>query len=101
MLAGAIADAADPWWIIGSAAVTLHGAKVPNVRDVDLLMSAADAERALGRLGAQTGATKPSLRFRSEVFGTWNEPPLPVEIMGGFSVATPAGWRPVVPETRQ
>lgn len=101
MLASAVADAADPWWIIGSAAVALHGAKVPDVRDVDLLMSAGDAQRILRRLGAETGAAKRSAKFRSDVFGTWSESALPVEIMGGFSVATPAGWRPVVPETRE
>ena len=47
MLAGAVADAADDWWIIGSSAVALHGANVQRVRDVDLLMSANDAERLL------------------------------------------------------
>ena len=39
--------------------------------------------------------------FRSSVFGTWSAPPLPVEIMGDLSLATPAGWRPVRPETRE
>ena len=54
MLAGAVADAADDWWIIGSSAVALHGANVQRVRDVDLLMSANDAERLLRRVGSRT-----------------------------------------------
>lgn len=101
MLAGAVGDAADDWWIIGSSAVALHGAELQNVRDVDLLMSANDAERLLRRVGGQPRSGKPSTQFRSDVFGTWLGPPLPVEIMGGFSLHTRAGWRPVMPETRE
>ena len=101
MLAGAVADAADDWWIIGSSAVALHGANVQRVRDVDLLMSANDAERLLRRVGSRTRTGKPSTQFRSEVFGTWLGPPLAIEVMGGFSLHTRDGWRPVMPETRE
>ena len=40
------AGARDHWWIIGSAAVVLHGVDT-SVADVDLLLSPADAERLL------------------------------------------------------
>jgi hypothetical protein len=101
MVAELAADASDDWWIIGSAAVALHGAQVPAVRDIDLLMSARDAERFLKRVGGRERAGKPSAKFRSDVFGTWVDPPLPVEVMGGFSLAIAGEWCPVLPETRE
>ena len=100
MTAEAAAQAGDPWWIIGSAAVALHGAEVPDIKDVDLLMMALDAERILHHLGVESCPPTYSTLFRSSVFGTWSAPPLPVEIMGDLRLSTPAGWRPVRPETR-
>jgi len=44
MIGQAAAGAADPWWIIGSAAVVVHGGAVPHVKDVDLMMSGGDAK---------------------------------------------------------
>ena len=101
MTAEAAAQARDPWWIIGSAAVALHGADVPDIKDVDLLMTAADAERTLRHLGLPSRPPTSSNLFRSSVFGIWRAPPLPVEIMGDLELGTPAGWRPVRPETRE
>lgn len=101
MVSDAAAQADDPWWIIGSAAVALHGAEVAGVGDVDLLMSARDAERTLRRVGSEVRAGEPGARFRSVVFGIWRDPPLPVEIMGGLSLAAPEGWSPVRPASRQ
>lgn len=94
-------EATDPWWVIGSAAVALLGVEVGGVQDVDLLMSVGDAERTLQRLGLRPINKEPSPRFRSAVLGAWQAPPLPVEILGGFSLSTSEGWRPVVPTTRQ
>ena len=101
MTAEATAQARDPWWIIGSAAVALHGADVPDIKDIDVLMTAADAEKVLRRLGLPSRPPTSSTLFRSSAFGTWGAPPLPVEIMGDFSLATSAGWRAVRPETRE
>jgi len=101
MIARAAAAAQDQWWIIGSAAVVLHGHPLPWVKDVDLLMSARDARAMLGRLGLEPGGAAPSARFRSAVFGIWQAPPVPVEIMGGLEVATAGGWRRVAPATRE
>jgi len=45
---GTIMDAAcDPWWIIASGAVALHGADTGQVADVDVLLSVTDATRIL------------------------------------------------------
>jgi hypothetical protein len=101
MTAEAAAQARDPWWIIGSAAVTLHGAHVPDIKDVDLLMTASDAEEVLLSLGLRSRPPTSSTLFRSSVFGTWSAPPLPVEIMGDLSLATSDGWCPVRPNTRE
>jgi hypothetical protein len=91
----------EPWWIIGSAAVALHGALATGVRDIDLMMGLADARRLLARLGLQPEPDSRHPQFRSELFVVWREPPLPVEIFAGFSLAYSEGWRPVVLQTRE
>jgi hypothetical protein len=101
LVAEAAADAADRWWIIGSAAIVLHGRNLPHVKDVDLLMSAGDAETFLRRTGVPVRAGPADARFRSAVFGVWTAPPIPVEVMGGFSVAGDGGWREVALSTRE
>jgi hypothetical protein len=93
-------DAADSWWIIGSAAVALVGGAVDEVRDVDVLMSSADASNLLARVGSGPARREPDQRFSSDVFGTWKAPPLPVEFMGGFCYCSTGLWRPVRPVTR-
>lgn len=95
------APAAEPWWIIASAAVALHGAPVEDARDVDLLMSEEDARATLLRAGVEPRAGEGTTQFRSAVFGTWLGTPLPVEIFGGFEFAGPAGWTRVLPDTRE
>ena len=101
MVAEAASGAKEPWWIIGSAAVVLHGRAVPHVKDVDLLMSAGDAEVLLRRVGAQPGRGEADERFRSTVFGCWTGPPIPIEVFGGFSVAVAGRWRDVSLSTRE
>ena len=101
MVADMTAPAADPWWVISSAAVALHGAAVDDVRDVDLLMSARDAALALTRVGVEPRPGQATEQFRSAIFGTWHGPPLPVEIFGDFDFAGPDGWSRVAPATRE
>ena len=102
LLAAQVAQCAvDDWWIIGSTAVLLHGADLPDVRDVDIVMSARDAAALLDRTAADPAPAAASDRFRSEVFGVWRAPPVPVEVMGGFRFARPDGWHPVSFATRQ
>lgn len=107
MVAEGAANAADPWWIIGSAAVALHGGPVPRIKDVDLVMSAADAERFLRRAGVEPRRGTGDGRFRSLVFGTWSSsggraaPPIAVEAFGGFELRAAGAWREVTLETRE
>ena len=101
MTAEASAQARDPWWIIGSAAVILHGAHVPDIKDVDVLMTRSDAEQVLRNLGLSSRPPTSSTIFRSSAFGAWTAPPLPVEFMGDLKLATPTGWCSVRPKSRE
>jgi hypothetical protein len=99
--AAVMSDARDPWWVIASAAVALHGADPGHVADVDVLLSTADATRLLPALGLQVrrGAAHPD--FRSSVFATWTDGPLPVEFMARFAYRAGTDWLPVQPKTRE
>ena len=101
MMAHAAEGAHDDWWVIGSAAVALHGAAVCDVRDVDLMMSPRDASAFLDRVGGIRQEAGFSMRFRSDVFGRWHAPPLPVEAFGGFRVHGSDGWQTVHFATRE
>ncbi|KQO13220.1 hypothetical protein [Sphingomonas sp. Leaf242] len=98
--ADAMSDAQDPWWVISSAAVALHRVTPIEVGDVDLLMSVGDARRLMDKLGVAPIEDGEREMFRSTLFARWQTPPLVVEIMAGFHVATGAGWTEVLPRTR-
>jgi hypothetical protein len=93
-------QAADPWWIIASAAVALHGADAGRVSDVDVLLSIADARSILPTISIdlQAGTAHPA--FRSAVFRRWSGSTLPVEFMAGFHYLHGTRWRAVRPTTR-
>jgi hypothetical protein len=98
-LAAQMVGALDPWWVIASAAMALHGAPV-EVGDVDLLASERDARALLARLGIVALSAPGTDRFRSTVFARWDTLRMPVEVMADFHVRGPAGWQLLVPETR-
>lgn len=100
MTADAMRDARDPWWVISSAAVALHGVVPIEVGDVDVLMSLGDARRVMDGLGVVPIKDGASSLFRSTLFGRWESPPLVVEVMAAFHVTTSAGWTEVLPRTR-
>ncbi len=100
MVAEAMRDARDPWWVIASAAVALQGVTPIEVGDVDVVMSVGDARRLMDTLGITPIEDGASSLFRSTLFGQWETPPLVVEIMAGFHVETAAGWTEVLPRTR-
>ncbi|GAA3708237.1 hypothetical protein GCM10022268_16970 [Sphingomonas cynarae] len=100
MVAQALADTRQPWWIIGSAAVALHGAVV-TVADVDVLLYEDDARTILSALGIVAAAGEGTALFRSAVFGQWTVPPLTVEFMAGFRFHAADGWQAVAPATRE
>lgn len=99
---GSILDGAhDPWWIIASAAVALHGADPGHVADVDVLLSVADARRVLPTIGIEPRPRSVHTAFRSSVFGTWTGTALPVEFMADFQRRSGDTWLPVRPATPQ
>ena len=81
--------------------MVLHGGNVTHARDVDLLMSERDAEAFLENVGAHCGRGQPSERFYSPVYGVWENPPMPIEVFGGFQLATDGEWRTVAFSTRE
>ncbi|SFP36720.1 hypothetical protein SAMN04488241_101186 [Sphingomonas rubra] len=80
-----MAAAREPWWVIGSAAVVLHGGTTA-VGDVDILLSVADAGLIAAALGIVVGPGGEHPLFRSTLFFVWNGTPLTVEFMAGFAV---------------
>ena len=95
-LAEELAGCREPWWLIGSAAMAVHGAPV-EVRDLDLLLGVSDAEAILGARGVPVEPGAPSAIFSSAVFAAWPAPPYTVEVFAGFLVR----GEPLVPETRE
>jgi hypothetical protein len=89
-----------PWWVIGSAAMAVHGAPV-TVCDVDLLLDSEDARILLARRGLPAEAGTPNAFFSSEVFASWDAQPYRVELFAGFRVHTPQGWLRLRPKTRE
>ncbi len=94
-------EARDPWWIITSAAVALHGADAGHIADVDVLLSKADARHILPVIGIEPRKGAKSAAFRSSIFGTWTAAALPVEFMADFHRRSNEAWIPVLPATRQ
>jgi len=93
-------NAQDPWWIIASAAVALHGADPGPVGDVDVLLSLSDARRIIQTIGLAlqpgsntarmvTGA--PSFRQRASV-SRWTARPgsFPIALSWGISCSRSA-----------
>ncbi|MBB4155188.1 hypothetical protein GGQ80_003106 [Sphingomonas jinjuensis] len=86
--------AMKPWWVIGSAAVALHGAPT-DVGDVDILIDIEDVPRVFDALDIPVEAGRPDARFRSDVFSRWDAAPLPVELMAGLCLRDRSEWVPV------
>lgn len=100
-VAGVMASFPDGWWIIGSAALALHGVAAGPVNDVDLLIAPELADAVFDRFGIAAVETPPDPLFRSAAFARWTVPPVPVEVMAGFDVAVAGHWQRVAPRTRQ
>ena len=99
-LSALLCDAEAPWWIIGSAAVALHGGDPGEIQDIDVLLGHMDAERYFRRLNLRNAAPSDDPLFRSDLFARWLEPALPVELMAGLKVKARRGWSPLSIRTR-
>jgi hypothetical protein len=96
----ALGDCRDLWWLIGSAAMALHGAAV-EVRDLDVLVSRRDARSLLERRGLPIGPGQADERFHSEIFGRWDAGGRAVELFAGFKVRSAGEWQELLPQTRE
>jgi hypothetical protein len=86
----------DPWYVIGSAALALHGVALMPA-DIDLLTSWRDAEAAMRHWAdrrERSYAPADDHRFRSH-FARFRFSPLPVEVMGELEVHGASGWQPL------
>lgn len=99
-VAAAMTGAREPWWVIGSAAVVLHGGAT-GAKDVDVLLSVRDVEAVATGLGMTAGPGGEHPLFRSARFLRWDGAPLPVEFMAGFAVRSGDAWWPVEPVSRE
>lgn len=99
-VAEAMTDAQDSWWIIGSAAVALHGGAPLTVADIDLLASPADARRLAVRWGATPEPPGDHSLFRSSVHFEHRLAGATVDVMADLSVNGPPGWSLLRPRSR-
>ncbi|MDZ4350664.1 MAG: hypothetical protein U1A22_14155 [Xanthomonadaceae bacterium] len=93
----------QPWWLIGSAALTAWG--VPGIvcQDIDLLVGLDDAARLEDIWAARRERSFVTVNdhlFRSR-FARFTGFGLPVETMGGLELNVAGNWRPVIPTDRR
>jgi len=88
---------AEPWMVIGSAAMILAGLDWPDCADLDILTTrqgAAALEAAWAAWRQADYAPDPDAPFRSR-FSRYDFGLRAVEVMGDLEVRTAAGWTPV------
>lgn len=96
-----MACAKDDWWIIGSAAVVLHGADPGPMSDIDVLLSIKDLDALFDRLPLTDTRDSRKGQFLSKRFGAWSELPMQVEFMAGFSQRIDGHWHKIQLNTRK
>jgi len=100
-IADFLADAQDPWWVLGSAAMTLIGVDPGDINDVDLLVSDPDARALMRRYGLENQADGGTAQFKSDIFLLPALGDIRVEVMSGYQIRCGAAWDRVAPQTRQ
>lgn len=96
-----LSETADPWWVLGSAAMALIGVDPGEIRDIDVLVSASDAEALMTAYSLPNEADGGTEGFRSTYFLKPDLGDVPVEVMGGYQIRTAGLWTPVEPLSRQ
>ncbi|MEO1047516.1 MAG: hypothetical protein AAFW59_04230 [Pseudomonadota bacterium] len=100
-VAETLSTAQDPWWVIGSSAVALHGGEPGVVADVDVITSRRDLDDLYTRLPLTNTPEEGKAMFTSERFGRWSENPLDVEFMAHLKLRVGKDWQPVEPQSRE
>lgn len=96
-LAPDLARLDEPWTIIGSGALMIVGLPVGDCPDLDIVTTAAGAERlerAWAAWRQADYAPDPAAAFRSR-FSRYLAPEGAIEVMGDLKLRTAQGWRPV------
>jgi hypothetical protein len=99
-LADLLSITRDPWWIFGGAAMALLGVESEEVKDIDVLISAADAGILTKAFGFINHADSGHNRFRSSWFAKLTLDDMPVEILAEFQVGHGDHWERILPVTR-
>jgi hypothetical protein len=99
-LAAEMRIARDDWWVFGSAAVALFGLQPERVKDIDVIVSPADAGRLMRTHGLANLADGGTGTFRSDILLAPAFGDVPVEILANFQIRAADGWQPVRPQTR-
>lgn len=95
-LAEMMAVAQDDWCLIGGAALALWGVPGVKVRDIDVILSAGDAEAILGAVGVPITTPAPNDLFRSTIYAQMGTG-IQYDFMAEFAVNGPNGWMAVPP----
>jgi hypothetical protein len=100
-IARLLRDAEEPWWIIGSVAVALHGGQPGQIRDIDVLLGHIDAKRCFRRLGLSNRVPTRDAAFSSDLFTQWTDATVKIELMAGLKVKRAGRWEPISIQTRE
>ena len=100
-LATLLQDADEPWWIIGSVAVALHGGRPGQIRDIDVVLGHNDAERYFHRLSLANLARSSDPLFCSDLFAVWTETTVNIELMAGLRVKRAGRWQRLSIQSRE
>lgn len=100
MIAGALREATEPWWIIAGTAVASH-ARVPVVvDDIDVLIGMADVPLVTAMPGVRIRGSDGDDLFRSHFYAALEVGGVEVEFMAGFELCHDGCWEPVWPRSR-
>ena len=91
-VAEALASARDPWWIIGSAAVALHGEDPGTVNDIDVIISPRDFDRLEAARILKPVKHRTRDHFNSEKFGRSRVGEYEVEYFADLRVLADGEW---------
>jgi hypothetical protein len=93
---------ADPWCVIGSAALVISGIGGVTPEDIDVVSTKRTLDKLLMKAGTGPVVPKPNALFRSDPFGRIvREGALDIEVQGDLEVCIDGEWRPLVISTRE
>lgn len=96
-----LAQAHNPWWVIGAAAAKLHGADLGPLKAVEVVVSPGDARRILDELGLENTAKSAAMPLvRSRMLGVGSVGELKLDILSSLEARAGGAWQGVTPKSR-